>query len=104
MWETPPGMKRKITFFAFGVKCGLIRSTELEDESAAAKAENARYPKPFDASCRRLRRVIGVAQPGHPSCGPSWLLMTLPLLLNVNEFFHIENRMGQIFPNGKTVQ
>jgi hypothetical protein len=53
-------MKRKMTDFAFALKCGFLGANGFESfagvESAAANAERAREPKPPPATRRKSRR------------------------------------------------
>ena len=62
MCDGPPSMKRKITFFALGAKCGFFGASGLMDCGAASalpfsKSSSASAPKPAPARSRKSRRV-----------------------------------------------
>ena len=59
-WLGPPYMKRKMTDFAFGAKCGAFGASgfvALKSPSAPSIDCNATEPKPAPACCKICRRV-----------------------------------------------
>jgi hypothetical protein len=55
-------MKRKMTRLARGAKCeGFGESGDVVAAPQVERAEKARYPKPAEEPCRKLRREKGRA-------------------------------------------
>src|SRR5437867_1232085 len=93
-WDTPPFMKRKITRFAFGLKCSSLRTPPVPLGTASASEvlsmlDSATMPNPPPIRARAWRRVTGFG----------WLqaITFFSLLVDEQELVRAEQRPAEGF-------
>src|SRR4051812_32989922 len=92
MWLTPPHMKRKMTDFTLGGKCGPYRGS-FSLPSAAHMAPRAAPKKPPPARNRKSRRLVNRVEES--------VCVGMRRLPYVDEFIQVEEQPRQAFQLGR---